>query len=843
MGDDDLIDPDTATDEQHAAACKIQAVQRGKNGRKRAKGKQDEKEAEEARVANNPKIGESSGDAGKLGKIRDKPAEAAEQSLEMMLQMFGKDGGAYLRKDEQRSCRDVPMCISLALYWLCMLFLLQTAQEKGDVDKLFYPVTFEGVSCGVKSEERDLTDYKSLYYPMPTTPELNFCVKQCPGEGTPSYTNVRAPFSSYVCHHDVDRLGRFATGEGPGINTFTDNTCNPTPMEAPDLYGEDGATCNWLNSVCGGGDASQCDANSPLALYAQGCQPSVGCIASKMYTEENGMGGCYHPIGKTVNILYQCVPTELAENATQMLKEMSGEMGSQHFMDLMEFSWVIGASFGIALVLAFIWILFLDYFAGPLIWLTVYASVLLMPVLGILLQIQSGSLTPPDQMQVPPEMQARMAEVQLDPIYAEYASYVCYSLAVVMAIVFFVFHDRITMSIGVIEEASDCFLSIPQAVLLPILTFALEVPIVFYLIYSTLSMLSMREYDPEADRYIYSDELQRMVLFNAFGLLWTMYVITSVQYTTIAGACADWYFTFPDEDGDRDVQMFAVVRSMHRVFRYSFGTMIFGALLIATVTVLKMVATYFINQIMSQSPENKIIMFFGHCLIFCVSCIEKFVRFLGKLAFIECAIYGGNFCTGIYKASKRLLKNIVRFSFLSAFAHIMIFLGKCGVVGCTILICNMIITSERKAEQDYDLPYAPLCLCGLAAALTVTLVMSVYETAIDTIMICFLEDEAENDGTGKPSFASGELAGFMKNTKSISDAAEQYQNDTRQAKTNRIRADNETHDKLKDSHAGVAAAKAGKGGGRSARARKKARKGEGSQPERYANPLSEDETE
>eukprot|EP01048_Picozoa_sp_COSAG05_P034383 COSAG05_NODE_14343_length_399_cov_1.376667_1_plen_133_part_11 len=133
---------------------------------------------------------------------------------------------------------------------------------------------------------------------------------------------------------------------------------------------------------------------------------------------------------------------------------------------------------------------------------------------------------------------------------------------------------------------------------------------------------------------------------------------------------------------------------------------------------------------MQQSPENKLILMLGHCLIFCVGCIEKFVRFLGKLAFIECAIYGGNFCTGIYKASKRLLKNIVRFSFLSVFAHIMIFLGKCGVVGCTILICNMIINSERDPEQDYDLPYAPLCLCGFAAALTVTLVMSVYETAI-----------------------------------------------------------------------------------------------------------------
>eukprot|EP01052_Picozoa_sp_SAG31_P027569 SAG31_NODE_2590_length_5426_cov_4.118265_5_plen_73_part_00 len=63
--------------------------------------------------------------------------------------------------------------------------------------------------------------------------------------------------------------------------------------------------------------------------------------------------------------------------------------------------------------------------------------------------------------------------------------------------------------------------------------------------------------------------------------------------------------------------------------------------------------------------------------------------------------------------------------------------------------------------------------------------MSVYEVAIDTIMICFLEDEAENVGD-KPSFATGELAQFMTSTKKISDAAHAYGDSVRQAKTDRI---------------------------------------------------------
>jgi hypothetical protein len=120
--------------------------------------------------------------------------------------------------------------------------------------------------------------------------------------------------------------------------------------------------------------------------------------------------------------------------------------------------------------------------------------------------------------------------------------------------------------------------------------------------------------------------------------------------------------------------------------------------------------------------------------------------------------------------------------------------------------------------------------------------MSVYETAIDTIMMCFLEDEDENTGD-KPSFATGELAQFMTSTKSIADAAEAYEDETRQAKTNKIRADDESHENLKNQHGGIKAAREGaKGGGRSAKSRKKKKGGGGDSTEgkKMINPMADD---
>ena len=78
-------------------------------------------------------------------------------------------------------------------------------------------------------------------------------------------------------------------------------------------------------------------------------------------------------------------------------------------------------------------------------------------------------------------------------------------------------------------------------------------------------------------------------------------------------------------------------------------------------------------------------------------------------------------------------------------------------------------------------------------------IMGIYETAIDTIMVSFLEDERENDGNGEVTFAAGPLKEFMSSTKTIADATEKYANDIRDAKTSMIRANDEVANKMKDS--------------------------------------------
>eukprot|EP01052_Picozoa_sp_SAG31_P027568 SAG31_NODE_2590_length_5426_cov_4.118265_4_plen_111_part_00 len=97
------------------------------------------------------------------------------------------------------------------------------------------------------------------------------------------------------------------------------------------------------------------------------------------------------------------------------------------------------------------------------------------------------------------------------------------------------------------------------------------------------------------------------------------------------------------------------------------------------------------------------------------------IRFLGKLAYIEVAIYGKNFCTGVYTAAKRLIMNIIRFSFLAVFAHLMIFLGKLGVTAGSTYLCFLVMMQQRadSGVEDSPVPFVPLIFCSIVAFLTV----------------------------------------------------------------------------------------------------------------------------
>ena len=139
------------------------------------------------------------------------------------------------------------------------------------------------------------------------------------------------------------------------------------------------------------------------------------------------------------------------------------------------------------------------------------------------------------------------------------------------------------------------------------------------------------------------------------------------------------------------------------------------------VITVKYVAVYTITQIQAQSPENKVIQFLGNCLKVVIGCVERFIRFLGHIAYIETAIYGTNFCRSVVKAFIRLVKNVIRFSFVTLFSKLVLLLGKLLTIGGAVWLAILSIAFIYPKDEDENalpgaIPVAPAILVGFFAA-------------------------------------------------------------------------------------------------------------------------------
>ena len=659
---------------------------------------------------------------------------------------------------------------------------------------------------------------------------------------------------------------------------------------------------------------------------------SFGAANSNRWLSQDGP--CWMPVLPSEDYLFRCVPTLLTNTVESQAggggTSAEGQVSVQYMKDLQDYWRIIPFGAFVAVFAAFAWIIFLGKFAYYLI----VGTCILTPIISLMISAMcfyklgaiptrscdatSTAATPkiieacmaadlsdtPEDMsytgfalencqlaaskgactyttglyiEIPPEMQAAMDEANTSQEYTEIIAWGALALTVVLTLVFTIFWQRVMISVGVIEEASDAFLDVPFAVFLPIFVLAASLPVSIFCCIACFLLLSLRRvmedgtvlvclpYDgavqedgtplddasiPLAyEEQLYNSDcifptfLQGMMFAQVFGWLWTVQWFLSAQYCSIAGAISKWYFT-PENPVTQEKRISSLLlsHSVWRTFRHHSGTMAFGSFIVAVVTCVKFALVYAINQVQAQSPENKLIKVLGNVLKVCISCVERFVRFVGHLAYIETAIYGNNFCHALYKAVKALARNIIRFSFVTAFSKLVLTLGKILVVVVAVGLANLSLDllKTESADTSYcedigaagaitgadcsadgkclwdgelgtcgansgkDLPnqQLPIVPLGLTAffALTISLnIMGIYETAIDTIMVSFLEDESENDKTGGVTFAAGPLKEFMISTKSIANATEAYHNEIRDAKTNKIRANEEVEKDLRKS--------------------------------------------
>jgi len=254
-------------------------------------------------------------------------------------------------------------------------------------------------------------------------------------------------------------------------------------------------------------------------------------------------------------------------------------------------------------------------------------------------------------------------------------------------------------------------------------------------------------------------------------MLWVMNFIIALGQMTLAGAFGSYYWAW---EKPKDIPAFPLTAAVWRSLRYHLGSIAFGAFIIAVIQFIRIMLEYLEYKL--KDSQNRVAKFIIRCLKCCFWCLEKFMKFLNKNAYIMIAIRGRNFCFSAKDAFMLLMRNIVRVVVLDKVTDFLLFLSKALVTSIVFAMAFLWFKGSITYFDDYitraELNYylTPVILLTFATYILASAFFSVYSMAVDTLFLCFLEDLEMNDGSAtKPYFMSKGMMSILgkKNDKMV----------------------------------------------------------------------------
>ena len=245
-------------------------------------------------------------------------------------------------------------------------------------------------------------------------------------------------------------------------------------------------------------------------------------------------------------------------------------------------------------------------------------------------------------------------------------------------------------------------------------------------------------------------------VYNLFGLFWFLFFIEALGEMVLAGVFAGWYWTF---DKENNTPNSSIISSLYRTVRYHLGTLAFGSLVLSIVRMIRVMIEYVEDKLKKYGEDNPVVKAVSCLCKCCFYCLENFIKFINRNAYIMTAVYGNSFCSGARRAFSLLARNMVRVVVLDKVTDFILFIGKLIVV--SIVLAGSVLVfryDDRVLSQELNYQLVPVVIIVLSTYAISCSFFSVYNMAVDTIFLSFLEDLEKHDGSpDNPYFMNEDL--------------------------------------------------------------------------------------
>ena len=622
--------------------------------------------------------------------------------------------------DETRKCRD---CICTIIFLVMLVLCIVVAAFgfiKGKPSQLFYFYDGEGKACGHEDGHKD---YPYLYFTSVISGLMHFdtdkvieavCVKTCPSENLDpeEYKNK---------NYTLDCA-------------YQNESCEVTYR---DYY----VSKEFLGRVCFPRTEDEIHYNASIQQLIKIYDPDTGDTFEKVVNNEDTQ-----TIDGRVYIAQDAINGEQdSQKASARLINLSyfTQLFTLWINDLYETRYAILGSIGWSFVLAMLYFLFLRCCAGVITFLVILIVEAGFIVLAVYFHILSQD-----------EEEIKAESDTTDKAFF----WVFTALAAIWLIFILVMCNRIRLAIALTEVTSKYINKTWCIVFVPFLFFVILVIWLAYWIIMVVFLYTAGDFDENTKifaQFKMDERIEYGFWFHIFALFYITAVITAYSQFVYASSACIWYFTF-----EKGTENHPIAKSFERGIRYHFGSLVFGATIIAIIRFL-MVFVEFIKKKVEKSvgkSQGKFIRCLFCCIQCCLGCCNKIMEYVNKHAYIQIALKGDSFCTAAWEGFGLIIRNLGRFSVLAVVGGVFSIVGILFITVSSCIIGYFLITNVSVFSENLNSCVLPVVCFGIIGFVMGRVTMSIFSVSGDALIHSFLLDEEINKGQPK---AFPELQKFM----------------------------------------------------------------------------------
>ena len=621
--------------------------------------------------------------------------------------------------DESRKCRDCICCFIFILLFLLCIVVAVFGFYKGKPAQLFYFYDDDGNACG---HDDIVKDYPYLYFPNVINGLKNFdsdkmlkavCVKECPGKHTGDFPH---PLS---CH-----------------TTKLTTTCN---VNKENYY----ESKPLLQRVCFPKSDDELSYDPLTQIKIKIYDPNTGDEFEKVVYKTDTMTDGQQNVYIKQNIV---TGENDPHEASARLINLSyfTQLFTLWINDLNVTKYAIAGSIGWSFFLAMFYFLFLRCCAGFITFFLILIVEAGLVVLAVYFKLLAND----------EEQQEAEGDTTNNAFF-----WVFTDLAAAWLIFILIMCNRIRLAVALTQVTSKYINKTCCIVFVPFLFFVILIIWLAYWIILLVFLYTSGKFDKDGTKIFASFEMDEKLEYGFWFHIVMLFYITAIieaysQFVYASSACI-WYFNF-----EKGTENHPIAKSFYRGFRYHFGSLVFGATIIAIIRFIM----FFIEVIKKKleksvgKNQSKCFKCIFCCIQCCLGCCNKIMEFINKHAYIQIALKGDSFCTAAFEGFGLIIRNLGRFSMLALIGGMFSLIGTLFITVGSCIIGYFLITRVHYFSDELNSCVLPVVAFGIVGFIMGKVTMSIFSVSGDALIHSFLLDEELNKGQPK---AFPELQKFM----------------------------------------------------------------------------------